>query len=99
MSSEVPKILLAEDDDSMLAFLAAILCHHGYTFETAMDGKDAVAKAAAYQPDCALLNYMMPRMDGLEAAVQIHKILPDCKFAFFTGNYGNPTFHERLREL
>ena len=41
-----------------------------------------------------MLNYMMPKMNGLQAAVEIRKILPDCKFAFFTGNYGLPEFHE-----
>ena len=97
MSSTVPKILLVEDDNHTLNFVAHILDKFGYRFETAADGEDAVKKAAAYQPDCALLDYMMPRMNGLEAAVQIQKILPNCKVAFFTGNYDVPEFQERYR--
>lgn len=53
ISSETPKIRLAEDDDGTLAFLYHILHRHGYTFETATDGTDALTKAATYQPDCA----------------------------------------------
>jgi len=99
MSSTAPKLLLVEDCSNTLDLLSHVLLSRGYTFETAVDGVDAVTKAASYHPDCAVLNYVMPRMDGLQAAVEIHKILPDCKFVFFTGNYGNPKFHEKLREL
>jgi CheY-like chemotaxis protein len=92
-----PKLLIAEDDDSTLEFFSAIVRPYCYRVATATNGQEAVSKAAEFKPDCALLNFMMPKMTGLEAAVQIRQFLPDCKIVFCTGNYGNPAFHEENR--
>lgn len=42
----------------------------------AVDGKEAVAKATELHPDVIILDLVMPGMDGLSAAKQIHALLP-----------------------
>ncbi len=62
------KILVAEDNPDMVVMLQMTLEHWGYDSIVAKNGKDAVDIAASELPDLVLLDIMMPKMDGLEAA-------------------------------
>jgi DNA-binding NarL/FixJ family response regulator len=42
----------------------------------AVNGREAVNKAAALRPDLIVMDHSMPELDGLEAAIQIRQILP-----------------------
>src|SRR5690348_11993751 len=43
----------------------------------AVDGKDAVKKALQLVPDLIVLDFLMPGMNGLEAAREINRVVPD----------------------
>ncbi len=62
------KILVAEDNPDMVVMLQMTLEHWGYDSIVAKNGKEAVDIAASELPDLVLLDIMMPKMDGLEAA-------------------------------
>ena len=59
------KILLAEDERSLSRAIVKILESGGYTAEAVYDGADALAYLESGQYDAAVLDIMMPRMDGL----------------------------------
>jgi DNA-binding response OmpR family regulator len=59
------KILVAEDDKLISNSLCDALKSQGYEPVPAYDGEDAVAKAKEVQPDLALLDIMMPKLDGI----------------------------------
>ncbi len=59
------KILLVEDDDTMLKVLADKLKLEGFAVIEARDGAEGLNKALAEQPDLILLDIMLPKMDGL----------------------------------
>jgi two-component system, response regulator PdtaR len=66
------KILIAEDETIIRMDLRALL--EGAGFEVcaeAKDGEEAVALARSEQPDLAVLDVKMPRLDGIEAARRI----------------------------
>jgi DNA-binding response OmpR family regulator len=57
-------VLVAEDDADILALVAYRLERAGYDVVTATDGEEAAYLAAAERPDVAVLDVMMPRLDG-----------------------------------
>jgi two-component sensor histidine kinase len=61
------KILIADDEISVLNPLGLMLGELGYICETAANGLEAVEKARAGRPDIILLDLNMPVMDGFEA--------------------------------
>jgi len=50
----------------------------------AVDGREAIAKATELRPDLIILDYAMPRLDGLSAAKEIHKLLPTVPIVLHT---------------
>ncbi len=61
-----PLILIADDNADNLAILEARLASQKYALVTARDGAEALAMAQQHRPDVALLDVMMPKLDGFE---------------------------------
>jgi DNA-binding response OmpR family regulator len=61
-----PLVLVADDDPDILALVRFRLERDGYEVLSAPDGETALDLALARPPDLALLDVMMPRLDGYE---------------------------------
>jgi two-component system CheB/CheR fusion protein len=70
------RILVVDDDADTLAALTRLLIRWGYETRTARDGPEALAAAASFRPDVALLDLGLPGMDGYELAHRLRE-LPD----------------------
>jgi DNA-binding response OmpR family regulator len=65
--SDVQPVILAADDDPDIRELVTFrLERSGYTVLQAADGEEALALALEHTPDLAVLDVMMPKMDGFE---------------------------------
>ena len=72
MSGEPLRILIAEDETIIRLDLRELLERAGFEIcAEARDGEEAVELARSEQPDLALLDVNMPRLDGIEAARRI----------------------------
>jgi len=60
------KILIVDDEPFNLDLLEQELADYEYVIERAGDGVEALEKTESFEPDLILLDYMMPRMNGLE---------------------------------
>jgi class 3 adenylate cyclase len=60
------KILIVDDEPFNLDLLEQELAEYEYVIDRAADGVEALAKTQSFAPDLILLDYMMPRMNGLE---------------------------------
>lgn len=60
------KILVADDDPSILRLVEMMLTRHGLVVVTAKDGEEAFEKAVLEKPDAILLDIKMPKLDGLQ---------------------------------
>jgi CheY-like chemotaxis protein len=65
------RILVVDDHKDAADSLALMLRSMGHEIQTAYDGVEAVQAAATFQPDVALLDIGMPKMNGYEAARSI----------------------------
>ena len=80
------RILVADDNEMIRNGLCAVLegrsgwvvCGH------AVDGPDAVRKAAELKPDIILVDVSMPELNGFEAAACIHEQIPDAEILIVT---------------
>ena len=75
------KILIVDDEPFNLDLLEQELTDQGYVIERANDGAEALEKVDSFAPDIVLLDYMMPKMNGLEVLRRLreddrHKSIP-----------------------
>jgi two-component system alkaline phosphatase synthesis response regulator PhoP len=80
------RILLVDDDADILEIVGYNLSQEGYQISTAVNGKEAIAKAKKVLPHLIIMDVMMPEMDGMEACENIRKIpeLSDVIITFLT---------------
>ncbi|WGV95469.1 response regulator transcription factor [Bacillus stercoris] len=67
------KILLVDDEPAILDFLTMGLENEGFEVKTAADGMTAMNTVKTFQPHVAILDVMMPGMDGLEVSRMMKK--------------------------
>lgn len=60
-------ILVVDDDRKITDMLRRTLTYEGYRVATAADGQEALSKAQTDRPDLIVLDWLMPRLNGLEA--------------------------------
>lgn len=67
------KILLIDDEESIINLVTAYLRPEGYQVYTAMDGPAGLRAARSYKPDLIVLDVMLPGMDGIELLTQLRR--------------------------
>ena len=70
------KILLVDDERSILDLVTAYLKPEGYQVFTAVDGPSALKAARVFKPDLIVLDVMLPGMDGVEVLSQLRRESP-----------------------
>lgn len=88
-----PRILIADDHSIVLAGLCKLVeaDGEGEVVGTAEDGRALVEEAQKLRPDIILLDISMPLLNGLDAARQIRKLVPECKLIMLT-MHATPTY-------
>ena len=71
MSDDPRTVLVADDDEDILQLVSFRLERAGYTVVTAADGQQALAAAREHHPDLAVLDVMMPGLNGYEVTRQL----------------------------
>ena len=81
-----PMVLVVDDECSIADTLAEILKRSGYQAKTAYDGPSALEVALLTPPDVLITDVVLPGMNGIELAIDMRRIFPDCKVILFSGN-------------
>ena len=80
------KILLVDDDISLLKLLSIRLKNSGYEIETAENAHHALARLAAFQPHLVITDLRMGDMDGLALFDRIHQQYPSLPVILLTAH-------------
>jgi DNA-binding NarL/FixJ family response regulator len=79
------RILIADDHDVVRRGLKNLLASQGWEVcAEAATGEEAIARAEVCRPDVAILDAMMPDLDGLAATRRIRESLPGTEVLVFT---------------
>ena len=93
------RILIADDHEVVRSGLRRILLSqpNWEVVAEAVDGKDAISKATETKPDIAILDYSLPRINGMEAKRQIRARLPKTEVLIFTMHDSEALIQELLK--
>jgi len=72
----VATILVVDDDRKITDMLRRTLIYEGYRVATAADGEEALIKAQSERPDLVILDWLMPKLNGLETAKMLRETSP-----------------------
>ena len=71
--ARMPKILVVDDEATILQTLRFNLERNGYAVCTAGDGRQALSVVETEKPDLVLLDIMLPILDGIEVCREIRR--------------------------
>jgi DNA-binding NarL/FixJ family response regulator len=83
----MPKTVLVADDSPLIREQLRRMFEKEQDYDLcaeAEDGIEAIALAKQYQPDLIILDMAMPGMDGITAAFELKRIVPDTPIILFT---------------
>ena len=80
------KILLVDDEETMVKYLSRRLIRRGFDVRVAYDGLSALEEIKKNDFDLVLLDVLMPEMDGIETLKEIKKIKPETEVIMLTGH-------------
>jgi DNA-binding NarL/FixJ family response regulator len=92
------RVLVVEDYEPFRRFLSSTLAQNP-EFEIvgeASDGREAVDKAQALQPDLVLLDIGLPTLNGIESARRIRQLSPQSKLLFVSQESSTDVIDEAL---
>ena len=94
------KILVVDDEQSILDLVSAYLRREGYEVYTAPDGPSGLQAARAFKPDLVVLDVMLPGMDGIEVLARLRRESPlvgrDFNVLYFPWNSAAIAYQELL---
>ena len=61
-----PRILVVDDEASIVDAVSTALRYEGFEVEEALNGRDAIAAATRFEPDLVILDWMLPDIEGIE---------------------------------
>jgi DNA-binding response OmpR family regulator len=67
MNPQAARILIVDDNESLVHMMEGVLQKQGFSVLTAFDGRQGVATARKEKPDLIILDIIMPEMDGYSA--------------------------------
>lgn len=78
------QVLVVEDDDNIRRFITINLERNGFQVAEAADGEEALHRFASTRPDAAVLDIMLPEIDGFALCQRMREMDPDIVIIFLT---------------
>lgn len=84
------RILVVDDEWVIADSLTEILRCNGYATDTAYDGPGALQAALLSPPELVITDVVLPGMSGVELAITLKSVYPDCKILLCSGHASTP---------
>jgi CheY-like chemotaxis protein len=96
--SRRPVVLVVDDERIIADTLSMILSKSGYEVLTAYNGLTALELAENAAPDLLITDVFMPGMSGIELAISLEQVVPECKVLMFSGQADTIDLLEKARD-
>jgi DNA-binding response OmpR family regulator len=80
-----PGVIVVDDETNIADTLTEILSRSGYAAVAAYDADSALETALLMPPEILITDVMLPGMNGIDLAIQVRRIFPDCKVFLISG--------------
>jgi len=81
----IRRILIVEDEPAIADTLALILSTRGYQVQVAYDAERAIEIIAEWAPTVAIVDVMLPLMNGIDFSIVLKANYPACSIMLFSG--------------
>ena len=92
------KILIVDDEPTIADTLALIFASSGYEARTAYSAEQALEMLEEWRPDLAVIDVVLPGMNGIEFAIFLKASYKNCQFLLFSGQPGTSGLLEEARK-
>ena len=79
------RVLILDDEQIIANTLAMILNRNGFEAQAVYNAQDAIRTAAQLSPDVLISDVIMEGMTGIEAAIRVSQLVPNCRIILFSG--------------
>lgn len=80
-----PNVLVVDDEPAIADTISKILCLGGYEASAVYDANSALQWALLTPPQLLITDVILPGMNGVELAITIKRVFPDCRIMLFSG--------------
>ena len=91
------KILIIDDEPTIADTLAVIFSSSGYDSRAVYSAEQALEMLEEWRPDLAIIDVVLPGMNGIEFAIFLRASYPACQFLLFSGQPGSSGLLEEAR--
>jgi DNA-binding NtrC family response regulator len=92
------KILIVDDEVTIADTLALIFSSSGYETRTAYSAEQALEILEVWSPDLAVIDVVLPGMNGIEFAIFLKASYHNCLFLLFSGQPGTSGLLEEAKQ-
>jgi CheY-like chemotaxis protein len=85
---EKVRVLVVDDEKLIADTTATILRRAGFEAHAVYDGWTALEMIQQFRPRCLLTDVMMPRLNGVDLAIAVRKMLSEVEVVLFSGQAG-----------
>jgi CheY-like chemotaxis protein len=91
------KILIVDDDLHVAETLELIFLARGYKARLANSAEEAIETIAGWEPEIAIVDVMLPRMNGIELGEVLRANYPKCQILLMSGHPGTADLLDEAR--
>jgi len=92
------RILVVDDEETIADTLALIFRSNGYDTKTAYSAEQALELLETWPPDLAIIDVVLPGMNGIEFAIFLKASYPNIHFLLFSGQPGTGGLLEEAKK-
>ncbi len=94
---KLKRVVVVDDETAIADTLTAIFNYNGFNAVSAYSGTRAVEVAQRIKASMVITDVIMSDLNGIEAAIQIRELLPNCRILLFSGQAATADLLEKAR--